>query len=74
MIWVRRYGETGLHKAESSVVGLKKIAASGKGRVRVALEVGTELLKGLEVVFDVLGLAFGVVESDIVAKRPIEID
>lgn len=40
----------------------------------MALDVGAELLEGLEVVVEVLGLALRIVESDKVAERAEEVD
>lgn len=40
----------------------------------MALEVGAELFHRLEIVFEVLGFAFGVVEGDVVAEWAVEID
>jgi hypothetical protein len=74
VVLVRGDWESGLHEAEGLEVVLEEVASGGGGRVGLALEVGAELLEGLEVVVQVLGLALRIVESNKVAERAEEVD
>lgn len=69
VVLVRGDWEAGLHEAERLEVVLEEVASGGGGGVGLALDVGAELLEGLEVVVEVLGLALRVVEGDKVAER-----
>lgn len=74
MVLVGGNGESGLDEAEGFEVALKEIAAGGGGGIGLALEIGAVVLEGLEVVFEVLGVALGVIEGDEVAERAVEIE
>lgn len=67
-------GEASLDEAEGFEVALEEIAAGGGGGIGLALEIGAVVLEGLEVVFEVLSLALGVIEDDEVAEGPVEVE
>lgn len=73
LIAVGGEGEAGFHGAEGPEVGLEEIA-SGLRRVGRTLEIGSHLADGLKVVFEVLRLPLRVVDGDVLAEGPVEID
>lgn len=73
MVLIGGNGESSLDKAEGSEVALEKIATSSGGGIGLALEIGAVILEGLEIVFEILGVALGVIEDDEVAERAVEI-
>lgn len=74
MVLVGGNGESGLDKAEGFEVALKEITAGRGRRIGLAFKIGAVLFEGLKVVFEVLGVALGVIESDEVAEWTVEID
>lgn len=73
MVLIGGNGKSSLDKAEGSEVALEKITTSGGGGIGLALEIGAVILEDLEIVFEILGVALGVIEDDEVAERAVEI-
>lgn len=74
MVLVRRDREAILDEAKRLEVGNKEVSACGRGRVRYPLNIGAQLLEGLEIVFQILSLAVGVIEGDVIAEWAVEVE
>ena len=74
MVLIGRDREASLDKAEGFEVILEEVAMSGRSRVGRAPQIGVVLLWVLEIVLEVLSFVLGVIESDVVAKRPVELN
>lgn len=75
VILVRRNREPGLYRTKGFIVILQEITPSRR-RIggSTALDVGAELLQSLEIVLQILRLAFRIIDYDEVTQRPVEIE
>ena len=74
VVLVRRDREVSLDEIEGFEVILQEVATGSQSWVGLTLEVGAVLFYGLEIVFEVLSLVFGVIEGDVVAERTVEVN
>ena len=75
MILIRRNRESGLDRAKGFIVILEKVSARGERRIgESTFEFSSKLLEGLEIILEILGLAFSVVQNDVVSDWAVQIE
>ena len=74
MVLIERDREASLDEVEGFEVILEEVAMSGGSRVGRALQIDVVLLWVLEIVLEVLSFALGVIESDVVVERLVELN
>ena len=74
VVLIGRDREASLDEVEGFEVILEEVAMSGGSRVGRALQIDVVLLWVLEIVLEVLSFALGVIESDVVVERLVELN